>query len=68
MKQPAEKVLILSCNTGQGHNTVAKAIQEALNKRGAPADIRDGLAFDSEHASRLISGVHNMSAVYAPEK
>ena len=31
MKQPAEKVLILSCNTGQGHNTVAKAIQEALN-------------------------------------
>lgn len=67
MKQLAEKVLILSCNTGQGHNTVAKAIQEALNKRGVPADIRDGLAFDSEHASRLISGVHNMSAVYAPE-
>ena len=41
MKQPAEKVLILSCNTGQGHNTVAKAIQEALNKRGVPADIRE---------------------------
>lgn len=43
MKQPAEKVLILSCNTGQGHNTVAKAIQEALNKRGVRRISETGL-------------------------
>ena len=29
------KILILSCNTGEGHNSAARAIQEALLARGA---------------------------------
>lgn len=32
------KVLVLSCGTGGGHNSAAKAIQENLNDRGLEAD------------------------------
>ena len=34
------KILILSCNTGQGHNTAGRAILEELNARGIPTWIR----------------------------
>lgn len=61
-----ERILLLSCNTGQGHNSTAKALAEEFARRGAVADIRDALAFASPSASRFVSGVHNMSAVYAP--
>ena len=33
-----KKVLILSCGTGGGHNTAAKAVQEELLERGIKAD------------------------------
>ena len=52
------KVLILSCNTGAGHNSCARALQEAIMERGIPCDIRDGLSFLSKEASRLISKWH----------
>lgn len=37
------KVLILSCGTGGGHNSAAKAIQEALLKKGVQADFLEYL-------------------------
>ena len=52
------KVLILSCNTGSGHNACAAAVQEALVARGVACNIRDGLAFVSRPVSRLISAAH----------
>ena len=52
------KVLILSCNTGAGHNACAAAIQETLMERGVPCDIRDGLSFLSKEVSRFISEWH----------
>ena len=52
------KVLILSCNTGAGHNACARAIQEELTERHLPCDIRDALAFVSKDLSRLISQGH----------
>ncbi len=52
------KVLILSCNTGAGHNACARAIQEELTERRMPCDIRDALAFVSKDVSNLISQGH----------
>lgn len=47
-------VLILSCNTGGGHNTAAKALAEELSRRGDTAEIVDALSFGSQHYSEFI--------------
>ena len=39
------KILILSCNTGEGHNSCARAISEELERKGDWGYIADGLAF-----------------------
>lgn len=49
------KVLILSCNTGQGHNTAGRALLEALKLRGIPAEMHDALAFGHKHVSGAVS-------------
>ncbi len=48
------KILILSCNTGEGHNSAAKAIAEELERRGVESEIKDSLAFASESFSRQV--------------
>lgn len=48
------KILILSCNTGEGHNSAARAIAEELTRRGVESEIKDSLAFASESFSRQI--------------
>ena len=48
------KILILSCNTGGGHNSAAKAIKDALEERHQICDIMDVLAFGSQTASDLV--------------
>lgn len=60
------KVLILSCNCGEGHNSAGKAVQEQFLHRGIPCEIRDTLSFESERASRFVGNVHTKSALYAP--
>lgn len=52
------KALILSCNTGEGHNSCARAIKEYFESRGAVCDICDALCFISKGVSRFISGGH----------
>ena len=52
------RTLILSCNTGEGHNSCAKAIKEIFDLHHADCDITDGLAFVSEKASDFISWGH----------
>ena len=48
------KVLILSCNTGEGHNSSAKAIKAELDRQGIQCDVRDTLALVSEATSRNV--------------
>ena len=48
------KVLILSCNTGGGHNSAAKAIKEIFDEKGHTCDIKDVLAFGGQKASDLV--------------
>jgi len=54
------KVLILSCNNGNGHNAVAKAVQERFNKRGDESEIVDVLSFISPAASKVIAYAHKV--------
>ncbi len=53
------KVLILSCHTGEGHNSAARAIAEALTARGAQWELADPVAFKSERARRFVAGFYN---------
>lgn len=52
------KALILSCNTGGGHNSVARAIQEAVIEHGGSCCTIDALSFFSPRASKFISDCH----------
>ena len=52
------KVLILSANTGQGHNSCAQAIREVFEAHGDSCDIVDVLGLVSQKISRVISQSH----------
>ena len=48
------KILILSCNTGGGHNTAAKALKEAFDAHHHFCQIMDALSFGGQMASDLV--------------
>lgn len=48
------KVLILSCNTGGGHNSAGKAVAEELLARGDEAYVLDYLRLAGDGVSRLV--------------
>ena len=52
------RTLILSCNTGEGHNSCAKAIKEYYESKGEFCEIKDSLAFASKRLSDFISNWH----------
>ena len=61
------RTLILSCNTGAGHNSCAKAIQESYLSHGDACDIYDALLFISKRASKFISNWHTRIYLHAPK-
>ena len=61
------KILILSCNTGQGHNAAARAVQEEFLSRGDECEVKDALAFSSETTSKIISEGYIKMATDAPK-
>lgn len=48
------KALILSCNTGGGHNSAARAIAEEMQDRGDEAYVLDYLCLAGEGVSKLV--------------
>ena len=52
------RVLILTCNTGGGHNAVAAALTQSFQAQGCPCDVMDGLGFISQKASKFVSKWH----------
>lgn len=50
--------LILTCSTGEGHNSCAKAIKEVYDAHGKPCEIVDALLFVSEWFSGFVHRVH----------
>ncbi len=52
------KVLILSCNTGGGHNACAQALAAQLETMGHESAAVDALGYVSDRVSRFISNWH----------
>ena len=55
------KILILSCNTGEGHNSSGKALRAALHNKGIECDLMDTLAIKSEGLSKFVSNLYELS-------
>lgn len=60
------RILLLSCNTGEGHNSTARAIIQVLAARGVECDMNDSLAYLSEGASKFICNWHVRLYRYMP--
>lgn len=60
------KTLILSCNTGEGHNSCARAIKEYFDSKKEECVIADGLAFISHTTSDVLSRGHSYIYKHLP--
>ncbi len=58
--------LILSANTGEGHNSCAKAIKEYYDSVGEECVCVDGLAFISPQAAQIFAKGHSFIYRYTP--
>ena len=61
-----KKVIVLSCNTGQGHNSCAEAIKEYLEGRGVRCYVRDALDFVSKGFDWFVSQGHTFMYKHIP--
>lgn len=60
------RILLLSCNTGEGHNSTARAIMEVLESQGVACELRDVLACLSPRFSKFICNWHSRIYKYLP--
>ena len=60
------KAVVLTCSTGQGHNSAALAVKDALERHGNECEIRDALAFLGENVSDRIASTFVNIAVKTP--
>ena len=60
------KILILSCRTGEGHNSAAKAVMEALSGAGAECVLIDALTFSGKAPNEIVTMSYNRMIVKAP--
>ncbi len=61
-----EKLLILSCGTGQGHNSCAQAVKEYYDGKNMNCIVRDSLAFVSTRFAGFISWGHSFVYRHIP--
>ena len=52
------KVLILSCNTGEGHNSAGRALSDYFTRRGVECEMLNALKFYPRALAALISKGH----------
>lgn len=60
------KVLILSCDTGEGHNSAAAAVAVALTRRGVENELFDPISLAGKRAERFVSGAYTTIMKKAP--
>lgn len=60
------RVLLLSCNTGEGHNSTARAIMDVLEQEGVECRVEDVLACLSPKFSKFVCSWHARLYKYAP--
>ena len=61
------KILVLSCNTGGGHNAAARAIKRELNERGDECVIRNALDFTPRIKQVITEEGHSIFYKWMPE-
>ena len=61
------RAIILTCNTGEGHNSASAAVKEVFDKHGDVCEIVDTLSFLSERTSAFISNWHSRIYRYIPK-
>lgn len=61
------RVLLLSANTGGGHNSAAMAVQQEFERRGVECDMHDALSFVSDIHSDIVSSGHTYIYRYFPQ-
>lgn len=52
-------VLILTCSTGEGHNSAAHALQSALFAAGIASEVADPVSFQSERMQHAVASLYN---------
>lgn len=62
-----KKTLILTCNTGEGHNSAAGAIKTVFDAAGCECVIADALRFVSSFVSNAFKNWHSRIYRYAPK-
>lgn len=60
------KVLILTCSTGEGHNSAARALETALRRENIACELADPVSFQSERAKNTIASLYNNTIRKAP--
>lgn len=60
------RILILSCNTGEGHNAAGQAIAEAARRQGHEAEMLDMMLLKGRRTSRLVGGGYVALVKHAP--
>ena len=61
------KVLVLSCNTGGGHNAAGHAVKEACERLGHRCDVVDTIALTNKRMSDFVSDAYLALVNKAPE-
>lgn len=61
------RLLVLSSNNGQGHNSAARALLESAAERGYMGIMIDSMLFDSPKKSEFYQKVHVEGALHAPK-
>ena len=61
------RVLMLSCNTGEGHNSTGRAIMEAMDRQGIESEMMDALSFLSPKFSDFVARWFVRIYRYAPK-
>ena len=52
------KILILSCNTGEGHNSAGKAVKEAAELKGHTVEMMDMFLLSGKNTSHAVAGAY----------
>ena len=60
------RFLILSCNTGEGHNAAARAMKQRIEYEGHEAVMLDFMMLKGKRASRIVGNAYVNIAKYTP--
>ena len=60
-------VLILTCSTGEGHNSAAYALRTAFEDQGVTCELADPVSFRSDRMKELVASLYNRTIKKAPQ-